>query len=210
MRRIESYSIPSPAGQLEALLEEPEGGAPSEACLVCHPHPLGGGTMHNKVVYRMARAFRHQGAVALRFNFRGVGLSEGTFDNGIGELEDARSALGWLRERYPQLRYSLAGFSFGSRIAILLGCGSAVSPTRIVAAGLPRGYHAELAGVLAHCDVPKLFIHSTHDQYGPMEAMEKFLAGVAPPKRLIRVEAKDHFFEGALQDLEDACRMRPD
>src|SRR5580704_6497531 len=124
-RRIESLLIDGPAGKLEALLEEPEQentGAPREACLVCHPHPLFGGTMHNKVVYRIARGMRRAGAVVLRFNFRGVGRSESVHDQGVGEVEDARAALGFLRHRYPDLPYSLAGFSFGSRVILQLGC----------------------------------------------------------------------------------------
>src|SRR5579862_2843215 len=89
-RRIETHFIPGPAGRLEALLEEPVNGLPREACLVCHPHPLYGGTMHNKAVYRVARGLRRSGSVVLRFNFRGVNLSEGTHDNGYGEVDDAR------------------------------------------------------------------------------------------------------------------------
>ena len=119
-RRIESHFIAGPAGRLECLLEEPEDREPIEAALVCHPHPLFGGTMHNKVVYRIARGLRKTGCVVLRFNFRGVNLSEGTHDGRAGEVEDARTALGFLRERYPDLPYSLAGFSFGSRIALKL------------------------------------------------------------------------------------------
>src|SRR5580698_4577041 len=110
-RRIESLLLEGPAGQLEALLEEPEDGTPCEACLVCHPHPLFGGTMHNKVVYRIARGMRRAGAVVLRFNFRGVSRSEGVHDRGEGEVEDARAALEFLRQRYPELPYSMAGFS---------------------------------------------------------------------------------------------------
>src|ERR1700722_12343681 len=121
-RRIESHFIEGPAGRLESLLEEPEARDPIAACLVCHPHPLFGGTMHNKVVYRMARGLRRAGSAVLRFNFRGVNLSEGEHDNGPGEVEDARAGLAFLRERYPDLAYSLAGFSFGSRIALRLGC----------------------------------------------------------------------------------------
>src|ERR1700689_2888605 len=117
-RRIESHFIAGPAGRLESLLEEPEDREPIEACLVCHPHPLFGGTMHNKVVYRIARGMRQAGAVVLRFNFRGAGSSEGVHDHGNGEVEDARAALTFLRDRYPGLPYSMAGFSFGSRIAL--------------------------------------------------------------------------------------------
>src|SRR6202041_347176 len=101
-----------PAGKLEALLEPPEHGEPRAAALVCHPHPLFGGTMHNKVVYRTARGLRRSGSVVLRFNFRGVNLSEGVHDEGNGEVEDARAALQVLRERYLDLPYALAGFSF--------------------------------------------------------------------------------------------------
>src|SRR5205085_10921182 len=117
-RRIESLMLAGPAGKLEALLEEPEEGEPREAFLVCHPHPQGGGTMHNKVVYRMARGLRRAGAVVLRFNYRGVNQSQGAYDQGIGETEDARSALEYLRSRYPELPFSLGGFSFGARIIL--------------------------------------------------------------------------------------------
>ncbi len=124
-RRIESLFIDGPAGKLEALLEEPEDQDPRHAVLVCHPHPQHGGTMHNKVVYRIARGLRRAGAVVLRFNYRGVNLSQGEYDHGVGELEDARAALGLLRSRYPALPFSLAGFSFGSRIILRLGCETA-------------------------------------------------------------------------------------
>src|SRR5271163_5353 len=100
-RRIESLFLDGPAGRLEALLEEPGEAAPREAALVCHPHPQHGGTMHNKVVYRVARGLRRAGAVVLRFNYRGVGASEGVYDQGEGELADARAALDYLRKRYP-------------------------------------------------------------------------------------------------------------
>ena len=111
-RKIESLFLQGPAGRLEGLLEEPEDMPLSEAALVCHPHPQHGGTMHTKAVYRIARGLRRAGAVVLRFNYRGVNLSEGIYDQGEGELEDARAALGYLRERYPGLPFTLAGFSF--------------------------------------------------------------------------------------------------
>src|SRR5580704_19558492 len=153
-RRIESLFIPGPAGKLETLIEEPENQAPREAVLICHPHPQFGGTMHNKVVYRMARGMRRAGAVALRFNYRGVNLSEGSYDNGLGELEDARAALGYLRSRYPQVPFSLAGFSFGSRIILKLGC-EISGPSRLIAVGYPAGLEGSVGG--GRCDVPRYF-----------------------------------------------------
>src|SRR5438034_5499681 len=124
-RRIESLFIEGLAGKLEALLEEPDDQTPRMAALVCHPHPQHGGTMHNKVVYRMARGLRRAGDVVLRFNYRGVNLSEGAYAHGEGELEDARVALEVLQSRYPELPLTLAGFSFGSRIVLRLGCAQA-------------------------------------------------------------------------------------
>jgi len=115
-RTIETHLLEGPAGKLEALLDVPEDAEPHALALICHPHPLFGGTMHNKVVYRTARALRNSGHVVLRFNFRGVGKSEGRHDLGVGEIEDARATLDWLRGRYPGLPYTLAGFSFGSRL----------------------------------------------------------------------------------------------
>lgn len=202
-RRIESFFIDGPAGRLEALLEEPEQGEPTHAALVCHPHPLFGGTMHNKVVYRLARAFRSQGAVVLRFNFRGVNLSEGEHDQGVGEIEDARTALAVLRDRYPELPFSLAGFSFGSRVALKLACKTeGLNPLRVVAAGFPT--QRETFQYLAHCGIPKYFIHSTIDEFGPKEKLEAAFEWFAEPKSLRFIEAKDHFFDGKLDEFEKA------
>ena len=200
-RRIESYLIDGPAGQLEALLEEPEEQAPIEVCLVCHPHPLGGGTMHNKVVHRMARALRLSGRVVLRFNFRGVGKSAGEHAHGVGELEDARAALAWLRARYPHLPCALAGFSFGSRVIVKLGC-EIPEVTKLIAVGFPttRGPFS----FLSDCTVPKVFISSTNDEFAPLRQLEDWFANFAEPKRMVWIEAQDHFFAGNLEGLEAA------
>ena len=207
-RRIESLFIPGPAGRIEALLEEPDESAPIEACLVCHPHPLFGGTMHNKVVYRTARGLRRSGSVVLRFNFRGVNLSEGVHDDGNGEVEDARAALELLRERYPELPYALAGFSFGSRVALKLGCTlTDPPPQRLIAVGF-----ATRLGRLDHlstCGIPKYFVHSTIDQFGPKEALESAFETFAEPKQLQFIEAGDHFFAGALEKLEEGIAALP-
>ncbi len=199
-RSIQSLFISGPAGQLEALLEEPEEGAPRSAALVCHPHPQHGGTMHNKVVYRIARALRKTGSVVLRFNYRGVNLSQGEYGHGEGELEDARSALAVLSERYPQLPVILAGFSFGSRIVLRLGC--SVPAERIIAVGYPTSFPNSSS--LGHCDVPRVFIQSTHDQFGPILSMEQYFQTLAGEKLLLFVKSKDHFFAGALDVFEEA------
>jgi uncharacterized protein len=198
-RRIETHSIAGPAGRLEALLEEPEQDDPREAILVCHPHPKGGGTMHNKVVYRMARGLRKSGAVVLRFNFRGVNLSEGEHANGIGEVDDARAALAWLRDKYPDLPYSLAGFSFGSRVVLRLACSDAWA-RRVVAVGFPTKYKD--FDYVRQCALPKVFIHSTNDEHGPREDMQQFFDSLPEPKTLHWIEAEDHFFKGALDAFE--------
>jgi alpha/beta superfamily hydrolase len=197
-RRIESLFIDGPAGRLEALLEEPDDGAPREAALVCHPHPQHGGTMHNKVVYRIARGLRAAGATVLRFNYRGVNLSEGEYAHGEGELDDARAALGYLRERYPELPFTLAGFSFGSRVVLRLGCGG-VGARRVIAVGFPTSYERSF---LDGCAVPRVFVQSTHDQYGPVAELEPLVASLPEPKKLVLVEATDHFFAGGLEQLE--------
>lgn len=192
--------IDGPAGRLEALLEEPEEGEPSHAALVCHPHPQHGGTMHNKVVYRIARGMRHAGAVVLRFNYRGVNLSEGSYDHGNGELEDARTCLKWLRARYPELPYSIGGFSFGSRIALRLGCPSEGIGS-IFVVGFPTSYRD--AGLTA-CARRKVFIHSTNDEHGSKEELGSFFQTLVEPKKLVWIEAEDHFFRGSLEAFEKA------
>jgi uncharacterized protein len=210
LRRIESHFIAGPAGRLEALLEQPEN-EPTQAWLVCHPHPLYRGTMHNKVVYRIARATRSAGAVTLRFNFRGVGSSEGVYDEGVGEVEDARAALAFLRERCPALPFSLAGFSFGSRVILKLGCSIAEAPPgeqprKLVAAGVPAGVQASQYRLdfLGACTLPKYFVQSANDEYGPAADMRTFFATVAGPKELRFIEARDHFFGGGLDAFEEA------
>jgi alpha/beta superfamily hydrolase len=198
-RRIESLFIAGLAGRLEALLEEPEHDAPVESALVCHPHPQFGGTMHNKVVYRMARALRRAGCVVLRFNYRGVNLSEGEFAEEIGETEDARRALDELRGRYPELPVLAAGFSFGARVVLRL---AAQEPAirRVIAAGFPT--RVAERGFVGEVRAPKFFVQSTNDQYGPRADFLPFFESVPEPKQLDWVEAADHFFAGALDQFE--------
>lgn len=200
-RKIESLFLPGPAGRLEALLEEPEDGAVTGAALVCHPHPKGGGTMHNKVVYRIARGLRRTGHVVLRFNYRGVNLSDGVYDGGRGETNDARVALSELRTRYPDLPFTIAGFSFGSRITLKLaveepGAERAIAvgfPTRI----LERQYVHDVT-------IPKYFIQSTNDEFGPRDEFQIFYDTVPQPKQLTWIPAADHFFKDGLDEFERA------
>lgn len=202
-RRIESLFVNGPAGRLEALLEEPEHGDPVAAALVCHPHPAHGGTMHNKVVHRLARALRHNGCVVLRFNFRGVNLSEGEYGHWVGERQDAEAALDHLRRLYPDLPYGLAGFSFGARIILQMGC-SVEGARLLIPVGFPTRYQTEPE--YATCVLPKHFIQSTMDEFGPRPSIDEFVASLPDPKVLTFVPAEDHFFKGSLEALEEAVR----
>jgi alpha/beta superfamily hydrolase len=201
-RRIESHWVSGPAGRLEALLEEPEHASPRLSVVLCHPHPQYGGTMHNKVVYRLARGLRAAGAVVLRFNFRGVGASHGEYGAMAGEIEDARAALAWLRERYPELPFALAGFSFGGRAISELACEMDGAQFLLAA-----GFSTRLGSTayLETCAVPKIFIQSTHDEFSPRHDFERVYQRFAEPKRVVWIEAADHFFAGALQQVEAAA-----
>lgn len=203
-RRIESLFIPGPVGRLEALLEEPEHIAPVEAALVCHPHPKGGGSMHNKVVYRLARGLRKSGCVVLRFNYRGVNLSQGEYDEGRGETEDGRAALCELQRLYPNLPVLGAGFSFGSRIVLRLGSGDG-SIGRFILVGVPTRYVGYAQG--HQIRAPRYFVQSTHDEYGPREEFEIFYQSVPEPKHLDWIEASDHFFKDGLDAYERAIEQ---
>ena len=185
-----------PAGRLEALLNPGVPDAPYSA-LVCHPHPLGGGTMHNKVVYHAMKAFQKLGLPVLRFNFRGTGLSEGDHDYGVGETDDVRAALDWL-DREFHLPMLFAGFSFGSYVGLQVCCGD----SRIggmVALGLPvqaegRNYRYEF---LCACSQPKLFISGDCDPYGSVAGVESAVACAPEPKQMIWIHDADHFFASA-------------
>jgi uncharacterized protein len=201
--RLQTLSIPGPAGGLEALLVE---GRPEAryAALVCHPHPKGGGTMHNKVVYRAAKTMHSLGLTTLRFNFRGTGLSEGEHDEGRGEQEDVRAALDWMHARYG-LPVLVVGFSFGAYVTLRTCCGDARVPG-LAALGLPvaaegRGYSYSF---LASCTLPKLFISGGADEYGPTETLQQIVASAAEPKTLVIIPDADHFFAGKLEQMQHA------
>jgi uncharacterized protein len=201
-RKIESLFLAGPAGRLEALLEEPDQAVIGIA-LVCHPHPQHGGTMHNKVVFRVAKGLRRSGHVVMRFNYRGVNLSEGEYAHGEGELHDARVALEVLLSRYPALPLTLAGFSFGSRIVLRMGCApESLAPRRVIAVGFPTVYKDR--SFLDGCTVPRIFIQSTRDQYGPVDELKPLVEALPEPKQLLWIDAEDHFFAGALEQLEES------
>jgi hypothetical protein len=196
-------NLRGPAGRIEALLNAGQPEAPY-AAVVCHPHPLFGGTMHNKVVYHAMKALQAYGLPVLRFNFRGAGLSEGTHDNGHGERDDLRAALDWLQQEYGR-PILFAGFSFGASVGLRACCGDP-RVKGIAALGLPvraggREYHYSF---LAGCLQPKLFISGTNDEYGPQAEVEATVATAAPPAELVLVPGADHFFAGKLEPVQRA------
>ena len=205
-----SVNLTGPAGRLEALLNT---GAPDAryAALVCHPNPAYGGTMHHKVVYRAMKVFNDSawgfGWPVLRFNFRGTGLSEGTHD-GKAEIEDVLTAIEWLDGRF-HLPLVVAGFSFGSAMAMWACCGP--QKTRkdvraVIALGLPthadgRDYHYRF---LHDAPIPKLFLSGDCDEFGPAGQLAEVANAAAEPRQLILIPHSDHFFTGQLEPMQQA------
>ncbi|HLW82145.1 MAG TPA: alpha/beta fold hydrolase [Candidatus Acidoferrales bacterium] len=191
-----------PAGRLEAMLWTaaltPARAEPQRVAVVCHPHPLFGGTMHNKVVFQIAKSLHQHGVPVLRFNFRGAGLSEGTHDKGRGEMDDVRAALDYLAATFPGKPILLAGFSFGAYVGLRVGCEDA-RVKELVGAGLP--VNGSDLSYLAECRKPKLILQSAHDQYGSRERMEALYEKLPEPKKLAFIDAPDHFFAGKLPQM---------
>ena len=195
--------IPVGHGQLEAIIKEPRQGPPRAAALVLHPHPLGGGTMHNKVVFRAAAALNDAGLVTLRFNFRGVGQSTGKHDEGRGEQDDARAALDYLATQYPQLRLVLCGFSFGSRVGLDVG----IDDHRVqylIGIGTPLDKYD--FSFLKSCRKPLLLVHGEHDEFGDVEQLRQLAAELEKHTqvRLVVIPGAAHFFENRLDELKRA------
>jgi alpha/beta superfamily hydrolase len=193
-----SFFLQGPAGRLEALLWTSADAHSASVALVCHPHPLFGGTMHNKVVYQAAKSLHQAGMPVLRFNFRGVGLSEGAHDAGLGERGDAKAAIDFLAQEFPATPLLVAGFSFGSDVALRVGCPDP-RVERLIGLGLPLG-RTEMA-FLHECVKPKLFIQGGNDEFGPRKKVEALYAEIPEPKRLLFVEGADHFFTGRLEEV---------
>ena len=198
--------IPAPHGRLEAIIKEPQG-EPRGGALICHPHPLGGGTMHNKVVFRAAAGLLDAGLVALRFNFRGVGLSTGEHDDGIGEKDDVRTALDYLAERYPGQPITLAGFSFGSRVGteVAMNDGRVV---RLISIGTPVDKYSDY-DFLEGLQKPILFVHGDSDEFGALENVKVLVERVKadnPDTTLVYFENCGHFFDKHLNELREAIK----
>lgn len=198
--RAENVELPGPAGRLEAVLESPAAPAePGATVLVCHPHPQYHGTMHNKVAYTLARSFTALGAAALRFNFRGVGASEGSYGGGEGEIEDALAAAAWLRERGPARRLYLAGFSFGALVA--LRASGRLDPAGLVTVAPPL---ERAPGNLERPRCRWLIVQGERDEVVSAAAVEKIARRLDPEALLVTVPDGDHFFHGRLTELKAA------
>jgi len=196
--------IPVAHGQLEALLKEPEG-PPVGVAVVCHPHPLHGGTMHTKAVYRAAQGLNEAGLVALRFNFRGVGTSTGTHEEGVGERDDVSAALDWLCEHYPGLPIVVGGFSFGSMVGLSVG----VREDRVqglLGLGLPiRNLNYDF-DFLAGTAKPTLVVQGENDEFGSGEDVAAVVAELGSHITLVRIPGTDHYFADRLDELRAAIR----
>jgi uncharacterized protein len=196
-------TIPGPAGPLEALLDGTTTPHPRAAVVFAHPHPLQGGSMHTKAVFRGAKGLVRIGCVVLRFNFRGVGASAGTFDEGRGEADDYRAALDFLHARYPALPLWAAGFSFGSWIALETG---AADPRVSVLIGIAppvarEGY--SFANTL-ESPKPKFFVQGSLDELCPLKALWAFYARLKEPKELVVIDGANHLFEGQTEEVGEA------
>ncbi len=198
-----AFLLPGPAGPLEAILELPAADGGTHAALLCHPHPQYGGTMHNKVVYRAARAALAAGLPTLRFNFRGAGRSAGTFDGGRGEAEDVHAALAHLASAYPDRRLVAGGFSFGAYVAVAVGASDPLVAA-LISIGTPTGIYGveHLTGIVK----PILFVHGSKDPFGPIADIAAITAALPGPARLVRVDGAGHLFAGQEQAVDAAVR----
>jgi uncharacterized protein len=197
--------IPAAHGRIEAILKAPAVSPAQGAALVLHPHPLGGGTMHNKVVFRAASALNDAALITLRINFRGVGQSTGEHDDGRGELEDVRAGLDYLEENYRDFDVTLCGFSFGARVGLEVG----ISDERVVnliSIGTPVDKYD--FSFLEACRRSILFVHGDRDEFGEVEKLRKIVAKLEPhtQAQLSVIKGADHFFEGHLDELKHVIK----
>ncbi len=196
-----NFFLPGPAGRLEAILWSPSVGSPPMAAAVCHPHPLFGGTMHNKVVYKASKSLDALGLSVLRFNFRGTGKSEGKHDRGEGERGDVRAALDFLAAEFPNVPLLVAGFSFGCWVGLRVACEDA-RVISLIGLGAPVN-NADFS-YLVKCAKPKLFVHGSKDMYGDPLKLKELVASLPGENRVVVVEDADHFFVGKLDQVDAA------
>ena len=191
--------IAAPHGRLEAILKEPGSETIRGVALVLHPHPLGGGTMHNKVVFRAAAALNDAGLITLRINFRGVGQSSGEHDEGRGETEDVRTGLDYLATNYPDHEITLCGFSFGARVGLEVGIPDS-RVKQLISIGTPVDkYDFEF---LQKCRKPILFVHGEHDEYGNLQRLRELVNKLEAPAKLEVIKGAGHFFDDQLNELK--------
>jgi len=200
IQSVQSFDISGPAGRLECILMKPDA-VPVAAAVVCHAHPRHGGVMHFKVVFRAARALQQAGVAALRFNFRGVGRSEGVHDDGRGEQDDVRAALDETARRFPGLPLVAGGFSFGSHMALRAGCGDG-RVRALFALGFPIAMVPDTS-FLGSCGQPRLFVQGELDQFGSGAQIKDLVDRLPEPRSLVVVPAADHFFTGHLDALQE-------
>lgn len=203
MRKLpekQELMLDGPAGVLEAILESPRDVDPLGCAVVCHPHPVHGGTMTNKVAHTLARAFLSVGFIALRFNFRGVGKSAGTFDDGIGELEDVHAAVRFMREQHPDLPLWLAGFSFGAAMAV--HAASTSSPAGLVS--IAPAVSRFVGRLDRQPDCPWLILQGDEDELVDIDETVKWVDQLAPGPELEIFPGAEHFFHGRLVELRES------
>lgn len=216
--------IEGPAGRLEALLDDPAWGChigpvrdsaggtvslgtpdepPRVAIVLAHPHPQYGGTMHNKVVYQIAKGLCRTRAAVLRFNFRGVGASQGAWDDGPGELADFRAALDFMAARYPGVELWAGGFSFGAWVALTVGATDERVSVLLGVAPPAKSY--DFSAVF-DCAKPKFFIQGTLDTTCPLKDTLELYSRVPEPKELVEIDGADHLFDGQVMEVADTVQ----
>lgn len=197
--RPERIAIPGPAGDLQAVIEVPEGAALDRCGVVCHPHPLHGGTLDNKVVHAIARAFNELGVATVRFNFRGVCKSAGAFANGIGETEDALAVIEYARKRWPNAALWLGGFSFGGAVAVRA---AEVTQTSLLVTVSPAVTRFDLTNVKVPA-CPWLVVQGDPDDVVEAHAVLAWAAQLQPPPTVKVLPGAGHFFHGRLHELRE-------
>jgi alpha/beta superfamily hydrolase len=197
LRHVDLYGS---AGRLEAIYRDLQD--PAGVAVVCHPHPAGGGTLHNKVVFRAARGLEAANVATLRFNFRGVGASGGKHDQGEGEVDDVNAAIEWAKWKHPGRKLLVGGFSFGSWVASRAACERA-DVDAVFLIGTPVNKYD--FSYLQSCEKPMLFVHGTQDEHGDVHKLEKLVPHVRNAESVI-ITGADHFFTKQLEVMEETIR----